>query len=317
MPIRSNKKGAEDRVQQELAELSRRHAPLPADEVERMSHVAVSRAQHNEHSRPRSLRLAGLLAGLVALLAVSSPLLAAVYDRLQGIADNTGVREEPPSSPGPGYRPADEPYISVEPLMRYAGVSDPVVPRAAVTRRDGQQVVFTIATPHYTSTDEYEQLTIRATPVTTGEVYGNAVVVTSGLDPCAKVLVDPSEGLRDRDTIRSYSQRSNGEVKVDYQTLFDGRPAAPPPPIEGGIAYEEDGRIVLAIYSNDLTPPEGSSYEVETADGSVYGTTYTRPAEIRVPREALRPDRPLGTARLLSPKGETLATGLLDWYCMP
>jgi hypothetical protein len=258
-----------------------------------------------------------MLAGLVALLAVSSPLLAAVYDRLQGVADNTGVREEP-SSPGPGYRPADEPYIGVQPLMRYAGVSDPVVPRAAVARRDGQQVVFTIATPHYTGTDAYEQLTIRATPVTTGDVYGNAVVVTSGLDPCAKVLVDPSEGLRDQDTIRSYSQRGNGEVKIDYQTLFDGRPAAPPPPIEGGIAHEEeDGRVVLTIYSNDITPPEGSSYEVEAADGSVYETTYTRPAEVRVPSEALQPGRPLGTARLLSPTGETLATGLLDWYCLP
>lgn len=317
MPIRRKKRSDEDRVQQELTEWSRRHAPLAAHEIEHMSDVAVSRTQHNEHSRRRSLRLAGVLVGLVALLAVSSPLLAAVYDRLQRVADDTGVREEPPSSPGPGYRPADEPYISVQPLMRYAGVTDPVVPRAAVTHRDGQQVVFTIGTPHYTGTDEYEELTIRAAPVTTGEVYGKAVAVTSGLDPCAKVLVDPSEGLEDGDSVRSYSQRSHGEVKIDYETMFDGRPAAPPPPIEGGIAHEEDGRVVLAIYSNDITPPQGSSYEIEMADGSVHSTAYSHPAEIKVPREALRPGRSLGRARLLSPTGETLATGLLDWYCMP
>lgn len=282
-----------------------------------MTRVATSTPRPNEARQRRpALRSAGVLVGLVALLAFASPLLAAVYDRLDEVADETGVREAPPETPGPGYRAAAEPYISVQPLMRYAGVDDPVVPRAAITRRDGRQIVFTIAPAHYTGTDEYEQLTIRANPVTTGEAHGRAVVVTSGLDPCDKVLVDPSEDLQDGDEIRSYSQRS-GEVEIDYATLFGGRPAAPPPPVEGGIAHQDEDQVVLALYSNGITPPEGSRYEVVAPDGSVHEVAYTRPAEVKVPSDVLQRGRPVGRARLISPTGETIASGALEWYCIP
>lgn len=318
MLIRRGKKAKEDEVRRHLAEVSSRVDRPTADEVAHMTRIATSTPRPAEaRQRGPSPRSVGVLVGLVALLVFASPLLAAVYDRLNEVADETGVREAPPESPAPGYRPAAEPYISVQPLMRYAGVDEPVIPRAAIRRRAGEQVVFTIATPYYTGTDQYEQLTIRANAVTLGEALGRAVVVTSGLDPCDKVLVDPSEDLQDGDVIRSYSQRSDGEVEIDYATLFAGRPSAPPPPVEGGIAHQDEGQVVLAVYSNGLTPPEGSTYEVVAPDGSVHQAAYARPAEVRVPSHVLESGRPVGRARLVSPAGETIASGLLEWYCLP
>lgn len=302
-------------LEHRLQEIAARKPSLSADEFGRLARSVSSGGFRVAAgpSRPRSHFRVVALATLVLVAAMSAPLLATMLDRLQEIAQQTGIQEKTPASPPPGYQPAAEPYVSVQPLMRYAGSDVPVVPRSAVTDRRGREAVFVIDVA--ASQDGSDgTVAVRRQPVSLGRTYGKAVAIDAGLTPCAVVVVKPSPELSDGDRIRYY--QGEGPT-IDYGTLFEGRPEAAPPPIEGGIAYEQDRAVVLAIYHDGDPPPHGSWYEFSSTDRVTQRVPYGNPAEVRVPKRAVEPGAPIGFAKLVAPSGEVLAEGSLDWYCIP
>lgn len=302
-------------LEHRLQEIAARQPSLSAEEFGSLARSVSSGGfeRARGRSRRRSRHRVVVFATLVVVAAMSAPLLAGMLDRLAEIAQQTGIEEQTPASPPPGYQPAEEPYVSVRPLMRYAGSDVPVVPRSAVTERRGREAVFIIDVA--ASQDGSDgTVAVRLQPVSLGRTYGKAVSIDAGLTPCAAVVVKPSRELRDGDRIRYY--QGEGPT-IDYSNLFEGRPEAAPPPIEGGIAYEDDGAVILTIYHNEDPPPHGSWYEFSSKDGVAKRVPYGDPAEVRVPRESLEPGAPLGFVKLTAPSGEVLAQGPLDWYCAP
>src|SRR5262249_57423241 len=113
---------------------------------------------------PRARRRPVLVAAIAAMLALAGPLVAGVIPHLDQIARLTGIREQPPRSGGP-FQPADVPYISVQPLMRYLGTDEPVVPAAAVVKRNGRDVVFTVPIVSYPAGESSTtQIKVQAQP---------------------------------------------------------------------------------------------------------------------------------------------------------
>jgi hypothetical protein len=302
-------------LEKALQEAAARHTPLSPDEFGSIARSVSSATETPTVAlRPRfRFRLAALATFVLALIITSAPLLARVLDRLQEISSQTGIEERRPTSPGPGYQRAEEPYVSVQPLMRYAGSDVPVVPKAALTNQDGHRAVFVIdvsAARHGSD----GTVTVRTEAVVPGRSYGKAVAIDSGLSPCSRVVVDPSPELEDGDQIRYY--QANGP-SIDYKNLFGGRPEALPPPIEGGIAYEKNGLVRVTIYHHGSIPPDGSLYEFSSSDGSTQRVPYDDPAEVKIAKEDLEPEAPIGNVKLIEPAGRVLAQGPLDWYCLP
>lgn len=259
---------------------------------------------------PRRLAL-GIAAALA--LALATPLLAGI-NPLDEIAQLTGIREEPPPAPSAGYQPADVPYVSVQPLMRYIGSDKPVIPSTALVTRNGRRIVFVVSRPDYTS--RYTQLSVHARPVTIGAQIGNAVAITAGLTPCDRVVISPPQTLGDGDRIRSYAEdvADNGP-SIDYSVLFAGRPQAPASPIEGGIAAQDGNQVVIGITYSGTTPPPGAHYVFHAPNGAVQDIPYKLNANARVPEDVLKQGEPVGSVELEDATGKPLARATLDWYC--
>lgn len=259
---------------------------------------------------PRKLALA---VGAVLALTFAAPLLAGV-NPLDMIAQLTGIREQPPLPASAGYQPADVPYVSVQPLMRYVGSTKPIVPLTAVASRDGRDVVFVVSRPDYRS--RYTNLNVYARSVTVGARVGNAVAVTTGLTACDRIVISPPESLRDGDHVRSYAEDvADTGPSIDYNVLFAGLPRAPVSPIEGGIAWQDGSQVVIGITYSGATPPAGSHYVFRAPNGTVQDIQYEPNANARVPETVLEPGEPVGSATLVNQNGATIAQAALDWYC--
>lgn len=259
---------------------------------------------------PRRLALA---VGAVLALAFAAPLLAGV-NPLDTIAQLTGISEQPPVPASLGYQPADVPYVSVQPLMRYIGSTKPIVPLTAVASRGGRDVVFVVSRPDYTS--RYTNLNIYARPVTVGARVGNAVAITTGLTACDRVVISPPGSLRDGDHVRSYAEDvADSGPSIDYGVLFAGLPRAPVSPIEGGIAWQDGSQVVIGITYSGATPPAGSHYLFRAPNGTVQDIPYKPNANARVPEAALLQGEPVGSATLVDQNGTAIARAALDWYC--
>lgn len=114
---------------------------LPAvmrQDLAQMARAATSAPDEISPSRLRWLTPRRLVVGVAAVLALAlaTPLVAGI-NPLDEIAQLTGIREHPPSVPSAGYQPADVPYVSVQPLMRYLDSDKPVVPWTALVTRNG------------------------------------------------------------------------------------------------------------------------------------------------------------------------------------
>lgn len=323
--------GEEERLRESLEELAAGlGSGLTKEELTHMSRVATS-----QEARPRwdglwRRRAAIVAVAAAALLILSAPLVAGI-DRLLETARKTGVEEEVPPGVQRTFSPAEVPYISVQPLMHYLGTHLPVVPSAAVTERSGDSVVFVVVErPAYEPTGKSVPLIARARRVAVDRSVGKAVLIRSGLTPCDLVVVDPPASLSDGDTIRSYSGETAEGPNIDFGILFGGRAPAPAPPIEGGIAREIDGTVILSIVhhggSPKGVPPAGSFYRYRAPDGTErrvpYGSgragtnvPYDSISEVGVPKNALRTGEPVGTVQLVSPSRQILASGQLEWYC--
>lgn len=264
-------------------------------------------------SRRIAARRPALAVGAVLALAFAAPLLAGV-NPLDTIAQLTGIRERRPLPASAGYKPADVPYVSVQPLMRRIGSTKPIVPLTAVASRGGLNVVFVVSRPDYTS--RYANLNIYARPVTVGARLGNAVAVTAGLTACDRVVISPPESLRDGDHVRSYAEDvADTGPSIDYNVLFAGLPKAPMSPIEGGIAWQDGSQVVIGITYSGATPPAGSHYIFRAPNGTVQDIPYARNVEARVPETVLEQGEPVGSATLVNQNGTAIARAALDWYC--
>jgi hypothetical protein len=241
----------------------------------------------------------------------STPLLAGL-NPLEEIAQLTSIREKPPSVSAERYEPADVPYVSVQPLMRYVGSSLPVVPAAAVATRDREDVVFAIARPDYQG--QYVQLQVEARPVSLGQRIGNAVIVSAELTPCDRVVVAPPLTLDAGDRIRSYAEETAEGPDIDYNVLFGGRPKAPTSPLEGGVASQDREVVIGITYAGD-PPPLGARYVYRAPDGTEQQVSYKSIVNVRVRQGVLRQGQPVGSVTLYTASGEVLAEGMLDWYC--
>jgi hypothetical protein len=297
-----------------LAGLGALSAPSAPDDIASIARAATA---HQQVRPPSWRRRRVVVASFVFAVLLAAPVLAAVTDNLDRIAELTGVREQPPKPQPSDYAPADAPYVSVQPLMRYAGSTAPVVPAAAVVSRGHNNVVFVVGpVVHYTR-DSYTRLTAHARVVRVGAQLGKAVVITSGVEPCDDVVVAPPDNLRDGDEIRSYHQENAEGPQIDFANLFAGRQAAPAPVIEGGIARGDSTDDIIAIQYHDVAPPN-AAYHVEAPDGSVQEVPYnyaSESTEVRISRKALSVNKPVANVQLRDDSGAVIASGSLDWYC--
>ncbi|MDQ3822238.1 MAG: hypothetical protein M3321_03230 [Actinomycetota bacterium] len=289
---------------------------LSPDEAAAMARAAALREGQPKRRGLRRPRVVAIAVAFAALLA--APVLAGVGDELERIAELTGVREQAPEPRPADYEAAEVPYISVQPLMRYVGSSTPVVPVAAVVERGGRRLVFvTGPVIRYTGGSTSTPLRVRARPVRTSERIGNAVVVTSGVEPCDAVVVVPPPALADGDRIRSYHELTAEGPQIDFAKLFPGRAEAPPPAIDGGIVRQDGSRVVVAIHYRGA-PPANAVYRVEAPDGSstVVPYNYEGPfTEARIEERALRMNEPVADVELRDASGAVVARGSLEWFC--
>lgn len=306
------------RVRDRLADVfERAGASLPTlsgVEIREMARIASARSVQAKPARLRfSARQVAIVIAAALAMGFAAPLLAGI-NPLDEIAQLTGIREESPSGPVAGYKPADVPYVSVLPLMQYLGSSQPVVPAAAVTARGGKQVVFVASRPDYQG--QYTQLHVDARPVTVGRTVGKAVVITTGLTPCARIVVAPPASLESGDSIRSYSEQvtDNGPT-IDYKLLFGGRPPAPTSPLGGGIAWQQGNTVGIGITYTGPQPPAGAYYLYRAPDGTVQKLPYTPIIDARIPVGLLKQGEPVGSVELRTPTGHVLAQATLEYYC--
>lgn len=287
---------------------------LSGEEIGEMARVASSRSVRAKPGRFRfSARQMGIVVAAALAMGFAAPLLAGI-NPLHEIAQLTGIREEPPPRPVAGYKPADVPYVSVLPLMQYLGSSQPVVPAAAVTTRDGKQVVFVASRPDYQG--QYTQLHVDARPVTVGRKVGKAVVIASGLTPCARIVVAPPASLQSGDSIRSYAEQvtDNGPT-IDYKLLFGGRAPAPTSPLGGGIAWQQGNTVGVGINYTGPQPPAGAYYLYRAPDGTLQKLPYKPITNARIPVGVLKQGEPVGSVELRTPRGDVLAQATLEYYC--
>lgn len=156
---------------------------------------------------------------------------------------------------------------------------------------------------------------IRAIPVTPAQTVGRATVVTAGLSPCDVIVADPPRTLATGDAVQTYIAGDDNSPAINYQTLFGGRPAAPLPRIEGGIAHPA-GMNSVAVNVVDERPTSGGAYYLYTApDGFQQRVRYSRSQDFVVNLAHLRYGAPIGTIKVVSSGGHVLTTGHLDWYC--
>ena len=291
------------------------YVPQITDEIAPMARAVAQRERQLNHRIWRRPRV--VAASLVFAALLATPIFAAVTNDLDRIAELTGVRENPPQPQPPDYAPADAPYISVQPLMRYADLESPVIPAAAVVTRNGTDIVFVTGPIVRYGRDSYTALVVRAQPVRTGHHLGKALVVTSGIEPCDDIVVAPPESLKSGDRIRSYHQENAEGPKIDYTTLFGGRPAAAAPAIEGGIARAEGPDDIIAIRYHGVAPPN-ATYRVEAPDGSVQEVPYDYLNDftnVRISRHALRLNKPVANVQLRDSSGAVISSNALEWYC--
>lgn len=240
---------------------------------------------------------------------------AAVMTNLDRTAQQTGVREIRPPNAGRTWTPVQVPYISVQPLMQYVGVDTPVVPTAAITHRNGRFVVYALAAIPSDQAAGHGSVKIRAIPVTPAQTVGRATVVTAGLSPCDVIVADPPRTLATGDAVQTYIAGDDNSPAINYQTLFGGRPAAPLPRIEGGIAHPA-GMNSVAVNIVDERPTSGGAYYLYTApDGFQQRVRYSRSQDFVVNLAHLRYGAPIGSIKVVSSGGRVLTTGHLDWYC--
>lgn len=284
---------------------------LSGEEISEMARIASSRSERAKPIRFRFGQVALILAAALAL-GFAAPLVAGI-NPLDEIAQLTGIREEPPPSPAAGYKPADVPYVAVWPLMRYLGTSAPVVPGAAVATRDGKQVVYLVSRPDYEG--RYTQLQVEARPVTVGQRIGKAVVITSGLTPCARVVVAPPESLQSGDYIRSYAEDVPNGPTINYNLLFGGGPPASTPPLGGGIAWQQGNVVGIGINYTGTQPPPGAYYVYRAPDGTVQKLPYEPIADARIPVDLLKQGNPVGSVELRTAGGNVLAQATLEYFC--
>lgn len=293
---------------------------IPSSEIRAIASRVVSEKRSIARSahRVRPTRATALVAAaLLALVAVTAA--AGVTGQFGAAAEQLGFREEPPPAPAANYAPAAVPYISVQPLMRYAGRNLPVVPASALTRRGGHDAVFVLGeTVTYRDRENPVSITVRERPVVVGKAVGRTFIVPQGLSPCDRVVVAPPDSLEDGAKILSFHPQSSATgVTIDYEKLFAGIAAAPAPEIGGGISREVRGSLLVVIDYQGDAPPD-AMYRFQAADGTVRTGTYQEPyVELLLPKSSVRRGEPIGDAEIRDRSSAVIARNKLEWYCIP
>jgi hypothetical protein len=238
-------------------------------------------------------------------------------------AASVGIVEHPPARVEPGYVPAPVPYLAVTPLSDYLGLDTPVVPETAVVTRDGHDVVFVVASDLF-YTDRYVSIQVEARPVTTGERIGRAIVVEQGLNGCDIVIAAPPADLVTGATIPSYAEEAaDTSLEVDYGRLLPGISRSA---FSLGGGYLRPGSspgLVFMIVNQrgGIEIPDGSTLVFQPAAGPerrlvlAGGIPEATGVEFEMPIEYLVTGERVGAVQVISPSGETIASGKLDWWC--
>lgn len=316
-----------ERLLQQAAEDIEELTPQEIDAMARRATASSTSHQLPRRRRRAVVTVSGLILSMFLVAAWGGPVLGAMRDLLDEVAERTGLRENPPASAPPDYQPAPIPYVSVVALMNYIGSDEPVVPQTAITMRNGEQVVFVLTPPVVLYDDDQPQpeWNVAARPVTLGREIGRAVVISDGLIPCEPVVVSPPPELEHGDTILTYHAVTGGEnLTLDYQVLFEGAERVRPS-LTGGIARLEDGLAELSIVYHG-TAPEGSTLLYVSPSGTrlevpfVPSTGVEGPEPIvliRVPTDSLRYGEPVGHVSVFGPDGSLIAQNRLEFACLP
>lgn len=300
-------------VLEHLRRLVAQIEPVSDDQCRSMARAAARTA---ERDRSKRWGRRGFLAVISTSVLVGGGIAAgAVTGNLGKIRQDTGIYENRPARATRTWTAAQLPYLSVQPLMHYVGVDQPVVPTASIVTRDGKRIVFVLASVPNELPDQHGRVKVTAVPVTIGEAIGKATIISSGLTACAEVVAEPPAALQPGDSIETYIGGSEDSLRIDFRALFGARAAAPLPRIQGGIAHQAGPGEVTVNVVDEQPSKTASVYLYSGPDGTTQQIPYSSSVDFTVATAHLRQGKPIGTITILSNAGGTIATGHLEWYC--